>query len=392
MFATITARGFGGLRAPVALDLAPKGHTTITGPTSSGKSTILALLTAPFTGELPAVTGEEPEVMLTTGGGVAIRRTPTAWSVALKGADPIRATSQATLAAVKVDGKPIAALVPAADPDLARAVILPGEWRRLYDADLGRPFRDLLLRVLPSVDLRGRILARVPGADVNDLTADTGGKNPRPVPASDAGYPEALVATLERRQTAANKAAAEAKGRAEATAAALARIRAEEVTAPASEDELRAAETVASTARAWDADDRAREAYRRDKAAYDARCAEIDAHRAALAKLGKVRPPPASTQTERMALDAASKALRAAEEAERNAAEQARIEAARAQAAQEARRAVAVPAPDASPGVEAVAPRPTSPPPTMFSALRPVRVHDCPCCTCAVDDTAEAPF
>lgn len=346
------------------LALSPKGTTTLSGPSRSGKSTTAAAIAAPWTGRMPSLRdgADKGGVELTTGGGVVIRMglTPTgaSWTVQAKGAEkPTRYQSWAAMAQ-----DPAAALTPARDPELAEAVVLPFGWAPLLTAECGRPLRNLLMRVLPPVSLAERIGAMVQAAgyalDEADLDADTGGKARLPVPADHPDYPDALADTLARKQRDAN---AEAKA-AKATAAEAKRQRDALTVAPdpgpASAHE--AAKTTIATARAWDRHDEARLVYDREVTALAQERAALEAWRKGRAALAKERPTvdPSASMVARRKLEEARAEVRRLEREEQEEALRAAVEAARASAAPQPVSAPAAP-PDgpgaAAPGLFAQA-------------------------------------
>ena len=380
MFRSLTLTDLDPVRGSATLTLDPRGHTTIAGATATGKTVASECLAGVFTGKVSALhpDAERGGFELSTA-KVQIRIGTTrkgtgSWAYRPVGAeDWIKVGSYAEL--VRLASSTIPALAPAADPDLAECIVSPRALEDLYATDR-TAFRAMLLRSLPPVDLRARIVAAVPGLTLDALTADTGGKAPRVVPPDHVDYPDALVDTLKRRQTVDNAARDRAEGAANRESAALAKLQANPVAEP-DEAAIAAAEATVAAAQAWADYDRREAAYAVDLTAADAALTARREWQAARDQLPKHRPvaDPGAVQVARVQVDeakalvkrleaeeheaaVAEAAAKATAEAERKAAER---EAARA--AEEARRTTEAPKPAAPP-----APAPASNPgPSLFA-------------------------
>lgn len=232
-------------RGALAADLDPKGITTLRGPSGAGKSALVAAGIAAITGA--RFYGSTVEAR--SGGGTALR---------IDQADKDRSFDAAPKAGAPYRGKVAADFRRwsplGADPELVDVIAGHLDGRRWQDLAVGTgsELRDLLLRVLPTVDVRQRILAAVgDSADPALLVVRVkAGRSDVILDAADPGYPEALVKHLEAAQTAANAAETAALARRDQAAATVARLRAELPAEPDTEA-IAAAARVVSTAKAW---------------------------------------------------------------------------------------------------------------------------------------------
>lgn len=337
MFRSLTLTDLDPVRGSATLTLDPRGHTTIAGATATGKTVASECLAGVFTGKVSALhpDAERGGFELSTA-KVQIRIGTTrkgtgSWAYRPVGAeDWIKVGSYAEL--VRLASSTIPALAPAADPDLAECIVSPRALEDLYATDR-TAFRAMLLRSLPPVDLRARIVAAVPGLTLDALTADTGGKAPRVVPPDHVDYPDALVDTLKRRQTVDNAARDRAEGAANRESAALAKLQANPVAEP-DEVAITAAEATVAAAQAWADYDRREAAYTVDLTAADAALTARREWQAARDALPKHRPvaDPGAVQVARVKVDEAKALVKKLEAEEHEAA----IEAARAEAAAKA--------------------------------------------------------
>lgn len=273
MIASIRLRGVGPVEELIA-DIDPRGHVTFAGPSMVGKSTTTRAILGLWTGDTPEVRdgSEKAEVTAVTGGGTTLATTVTpsgSWtrSVQKKGEPkPTRSNSHAEFASW---------CPAAAYPDLVRAIAYPRVWEALYTSELGRPLRDLLMRVLPPADLQGRIRAKMKEAGLavsdSDLAVSVkAGTRFVPLPASDPDYPMLLVKRLKVAQTEANRILATADGALLTALQRLEAAKAAKVDTP-TKDEVEAAEVTLLSVRAWEAHDTAYQAW---KLADDARAAK----------------------------------------------------------------------------------------------------------------------
>lgn len=322
MIPTLTLEGFPAANGRHTFDW--RGANTLSGASGTGKTTTIHALLALFgAADLPP---GKLSVDAVTGGGTTLRIAQTKSSTSYERHTPAKGTKPA----VDVDSKAWRDFapwtIPAQDPDLVRAIALPGEWHRLATSTvLAVGLRDLLTRVLPPADVPKRVVKIVTAAglepDPNLVTMD--------------------VKSLLVAQTSANSAKDKAEALATEATKRLTDLRANPA-APVDEEAIRAAQTIVSTAGAWVAHDLAMKLHSEALARIAAQKAARDNHAARVKDLGKCPEVDASElQAKRIALDNARAALRAAEEAERNAAETARIEAARKEAAAAAERKAA---------------------------------------------------
>lgn len=395
MFRSLTLTDLDPVRGSATLTLDPRGHTTIAGATATGKTVASECLAGAFTGKVSALHPDAErggfelstaKVQIKIG---TTRKGTGSWAYRPVGAeDWIKVGSYAEL--VRLAGSTIPALAPAADPELAECIVSPRALEDLYATDR-TAFRAMLLRSLPPVDLRARIVAAVPGLTLDALTADTGGKAPRVVSPDHVDYPDALVDTLKRRQTVDNAARDRAEGAANRESAALAKLQANPVAEP-DEAAIAAAEATVAAAQAWADYDRREAAYTVDLAAAEQATAKRIAWQAARDKLPKHRPvaDPGAVQVARVKVDEAKALVKRLEAEEREAAiEAARAEAAAkataeaerkaaereaARAAEEARRAAEAPKPAAPPAPAAA----VNPEPSLFAQAPAVKT--CPAC------------
>lgn len=285
-------------RGTLTADLDPKGITTIAGPTGAGKSALVAAGVALLTGE--RFYGSTVEGR--SGGNTALRidQAGKDRSFAAEGKAPYRGK-------VASDFRRWSPL--GADVELVHAITGHQGGARWQDlaAGTGQDLRDLLVRVLPPVDLRARILEAVAAAG---HTADAGllvvrvraGKSEVTLDAADPSWPEQLVKALEAAQTEANRAETAATARAEQADATVQRLRRELPTPPDTEA-LKAAATTDATAKAWAAYDEAVARHEADVARVAEQRAVRDAWQARRAAIG--RAPVLDT----VALTAAEKAV-----------------------------------------------------------------------------------
>lgn len=284
MFRTLTLKNLPGSDATVELrpagpdgKLAPPGPVTIYGRSATGKSMVLVALSALLTGDtLPAPRSADvtAEVTGTTGAGVIITATRSAkgsrWAIAGKGEEPTRYDTAAAYRAALVARFPF--LV---DVELVRLLVRSDRIGVLADATGGRGLRDLIAR-LQTETLRARMLAAATAkgaAFAPDELVAMGSRGKRIEPTDPDWHPR-LVAGLESRQTALNRAARDAELAATAAAAALAATEGRQVEVPADESALNAARTTLATAKAW-------RGYREDKSRREADAARVNEQRAA---------------------------------------------------------------------------------------------------------------
>lgn len=318
MIPTLTLEGFPAANGTHRFDW--RNANTLTGASGTGKTTTIHALLALFgAADLPP---GKLSVDAVTGGGTTLRIAQTKSTTSYERHTPAKGPKPA----VDVDSKAWRDFapwtIPAQDPDLVRAIALPGEWHRLATVDLARPLRDLFTRILPPVDVPARVAAIVTAAG---LTAD---------PALCRLDVKALLA----KQTEVNAAKDRATGAATVHADTLAKLRDNpipEVDEPA----VTAAQALMDLATEWADYDRRLAAYGADLAiAQDAQTAR-GAWQAKRDLLPKHRPvaDPGAVQVARVAVDAARALVKRLEAEEREAAiEAARVEAA-AKATAEAR-------------------------------------------------------
>lgn len=293
MIASIRLRGVGPVEDLIA-DVDPKGHVVFAGPSMSGKSTTTRALLGLWTGETPEVRdgAEKAETSVVTGGGTALTTTVTpsgSWTRSVQRKGEPKASRPGSHAEFATwTGA-------AAHPDLVRVIAFPRAWEALYTSELGRPFRDLLMRVLPPADLQARIRAKMAeaGLDVSDadlavaIKAGTGAAARfLPLPASDPDYPMLLVKKLRAAQTEANTVLRTADALLLAGLQRMEKARAEKVDAP-TKDAIDAADRTIAANRAWETYD---VAHRTWKLADDTRAAketERENWRARKAALGE---------------------------------------------------------------------------------------------------------
>lgn len=277
MIASIRLRGVGPVEELIA-DVDPKGHVVFAGPSMSGKSTTTRALLGLWTGETPEVRdgAEKAETTVVTGGGTTLTTTVTpsgSWTRSVQRKGEPKATRYGSHAEFATwTGA-------AAYPDLVRVIAFPRAWEALYTSELGRPFRDLLMRVLPPADLQARIRAKMAeaGLEVSDadlavaIKAGTGAAARfLPLPPSDPDYPLLLVKKLKAAQTEANTVLRTADALLLAGLQRLEKAKAEKVDAP-SKDAVEAAEKTIAANREWETYDIAHRAW---KVADDARAAK----------------------------------------------------------------------------------------------------------------------
>lgn len=273
MIASIRLRGVGPVEELLA-DIDPRGHVTFAGPSMSGKSTTTRAILGLWTGEAPEVRdgAEKAEITVITGGGTTLATTVTpsgSWTrfVQKKGEPkPTRPGSHAEFASW---------CPAAAYPDLVRAIAYPRVWESLYTSELGRPLRDLLMRVLPPADLQGRIRAKMKEAGLGVADSDLAvsvkaGTRFVPLPAADPDYPMLLVKKLKAAQTEANQVLKTADALLLAGLQRMEKAKSEKVDAP-TKDGIEAADATLAGVRAWEAYDTA---HRTWKLADDVRAAK----------------------------------------------------------------------------------------------------------------------
>lgn len=161
MIAALSLAGFAGIEQAV-VELDPTGHTTITGHSQAGKSTLIeaacyALWETGTDGkslDTSAVRdgAEELEVGLRTAKGATIwrrMRSRGGHTRSLQASDavepaPVQTADQmaAKLGAVGLQA------------DIGRLILAPLGWVPLLQAELGRPLRDLLSQLMPAGELR----------------------------------------------------------------------------------------------------------------------------------------------------------------------------------------------------------------------------------------------
>lgn len=284
MIAKIHASGLPGLPDPVNLD--PKGVTTLAGPSGSGKSMTLEAVCFALHGTDSqgksfdaAGFGRPVEVALTLSTGTVIRRRKTPSGSQTREIVPAGGEGEAFS-----KEEEFRARLKALGQAEVRYVLAPLAWVPLAQgAGGGRPLRDLLSSILPSVDLRAIV-----AESIEDL--------------SDADPVDVKAAEAER--TAANRAASEATGAHGARLAAMG-----EITPPEDgpdEAAMESASAVLASAGEW-------AAFERDAPAFDAAIARLDDFAARLAELGE-RPDDGAEK-----LAAAEAALATAREAEASA-------------------------------------------------------------------------
>lgn len=161
MIAALTLTGFAGIEQAV-VELDPAGHTTITGHSQAGKSTLIeaacyALWETGTDGkslDTSAVRdgAEELEVGLRTAKGATIwrrMRSRGGHTRALQTSDVVEPTPVQTAdqMAAKLGAIGLQA-------DIGRLILAPLGWVALLQAELGRPLRDLLSQLMPAGELR----------------------------------------------------------------------------------------------------------------------------------------------------------------------------------------------------------------------------------------------
>lgn len=292
MISSLVLRNLGPVAELIAtIDF--RGHVVFAGPSMSGKSSSTRALLGLWTGDTPEVRdgAEKAETSVVTGGGTTLTTTVTpsgSWtrSVQKKGEPKAtRANSHAEFATWTGA---------AAYPDLVRVIAFPRAWEALYTSELGRPFRDLLMRVLPPADLQARIRAKMTeaGLAVSDadlavaIKAGTGAAARfLPLPASDPDYPMLLVKKLKASQTEANQVLKTADALLLAGLQRLEAAKAAKVDAPTA-DAVRAADATLAAAKEWDAHDVALRTWKVADADRSAKEAERTGWRARKAALG----------------------------------------------------------------------------------------------------------
>ena len=349
MLLTLTLAGLRAGNGTHTLNPKP-ALTVFSGPSGAGKSTTIAAALAPLTGDyLSTDSTADATYTYADGSVVTIRQTRKTRSFKLVRAGRVIYDDNG----VEAFRREFGGVADPAHEDVLRAIVTPGRALNLRSDELVR----LLARVTPTADL---------AATVRGIVGDA--FDPALVTSNDA---DALVDALKKAQHAANKARDEAKGRLDAAVERVKELRDNEAP-PVDEDAVIAAQ-------AWIDYDAAKAKHDAAETARAA-AAEWDAKLAALGK--RPEPDAGEIQVKRIALDKARAELRAAEEAERNAAEQARIEKVRAETEARVRaEVVAAPAPVPTP-----TPKPSAPAPVLFTAIKAVRLHDCPSCTCPVED------
>lgn len=169
MIRSISLRGFG--RAPdIAVDISSTGTTTITGPSGAGKSMLyytasICLTGKTPTGGSPAITPTLATFSVTTAKGSTVekRLSPRGdWSrsLTLPGGEARSIATESELRALL--GKI------GANPEAVRAIMIPGVWMDLIRAEKGRPFRDVLVSILPAGDLRAEVAAMMAPLEMRD--------------------------------------------------------------------------------------------------------------------------------------------------------------------------------------------------------------------------------
>jgi hypothetical protein len=353
MIPALTLEGFPAANGTHRFDW--RGPNILAGASGTGKTTTIHALLALFgAADLPP---GKLTVDALTGGGTTLRIAQGKSATSYERHTPAKGTKPA----VDVDSKAWRDFapwtVPAQDPDLVRAIALPGEWHKLATVDLARPLRDLFTRILPPVDVPARVAAIVTAAG---LTPD-----PR-LTVLD-------VKALLAKQTETNAAKDRATGAATVHADTLTKLRANPVP-EVDEPAVTAAQALVDLATEWADYDRKLAAYETDAAKATAATEARAAWQAKRDLIPKHRPvaDPGAVQVARVQVDeakalvkrleaeereaaVAEAAAKATAEAERKAAER---EAARA--AEEARRAAEAPKPAAPPTpVTAVNPGPS---------------------------------
>jgi hypothetical protein len=278
-----------------ALTLSPTADTLIKGPSGSGKSTIAAAIASLLWGDTlnPADTGGDPEIEAVTAKGTTFKRTARGYTYAPAGQPAQTFTTHASYA------QTVGAY--ARNATVGRYILTPHATDDLYTRDRGRAFRDILTAALGADDTAG-IVRELMGDNWRDTD------------------PDDLKGALSR-QTAANRAEAEAAGAARAAESALARARIEldRVIVPTVEAVDAARQTLA-LADQWIAYDREAERYVTATHARDRAVAQAVDYDARLTELG-ARPPMPDTMAARVKVTNAERAVEEArwaiQEAER---------------------------------------------------------------------------
>lgn len=292
MFTSLTLRHVGPI-AERTHPMEPKGSTSITGPSQSGKSTTVSALLALLYGDAMNIQAGAPKASVsgTTAKGTRLQVTDTgkSWSATF---DDEKIASKGAWAA-KI-GKYAA-------PD-GRYVVAPMLWRELA-AGTAEGLRDLLSRVLPAGDVPARV-RELMGDEHRD------------------GDPADVKGAL-RLQTEANAAAERAVGRLDAARRSLAaaEARASAVEAPDAAA-VEAARADVEAGAAWDTYDRASAAWEAHDAAVrawqvrapgEAPAYDAEAHQAARMHLRRLEEAAEAERTRIAAEKAAAEATARAE-------------------------------------------------------------------------------
>jgi hypothetical protein len=225
----------------------------LAGPSQAGKSTTLLALCLLLTGQAPdgsafpvellndAKDNPEAKISAVLADGSALARTMTlSRSSTWKTASPPQVPSdQKSRIHTSISSQAAWQAALGLDADLTRAILCPGEALALTRESRGRPLRDLLLSVLPPVDVRGIVAEWVGGLADEETHVE-----------EDAGKGKARVMGAKSRLTAANKAASEAAGAAAEAGSALDATRAARPTEGPAAD-LDALKVKADAATAW---------------------------------------------------------------------------------------------------------------------------------------------
>jgi hypothetical protein len=212
---TLHITGLGPHAAPLPLALPAAPVAELAGPSQAGKSTTLLALCLLLTGQAPdgsafpvellndTVDDADARISAVLADGSALARTMTL----------SRSSTWKTASPPQVPADPKSRIVTSLqsqaawqaslgiDADLTRAILCPGEALALTRQARGRPLRDLLLSVLPPVDVRAIVAQWVGGLTEDEAHVE-----------EDVGKGKARVMGAKSRLTAANKAAAEAAG------------------------------------------------------------------------------------------------------------------------------------------------------------------------------------
>lgn len=250
---TLHITGLGPHAAPLPLALPAAPVVELAGPSQAGKSTTLLALCLLLTGQAPDGSafpvellndqGDSPEAKISAvlADGSALARTMTM----------SRSSTWKTASPPQVPGDPKSRIMTTLqsqaawqaalglDADLTRAILCPGEALALTRQARGRPLRDLLLSVLPPVDVRAIVAEWVGGLADDEAHVE-----------EDVGKGKAKTPGARSRLTAANKAAAEAAGASAEASNALDATRAARPTEGPAAD-LDALKVKADAAAAW---------------------------------------------------------------------------------------------------------------------------------------------